>query len=161
MAHFAAAFAAASLAAFSILLLEPSLLGAVETFWDRTLGFQLGRESPFSIWGWGQYHARGIPDLASLQTVVQIGTLGLAGLVALVPRDKGPLELAALSAAVLLAVELSLTHWFYLYLPWVLPFVLLSLYLPRARPVAVPEPETALTSSEAVALTSSAPGAAR
>jgi len=32
---------------------------------------------------------------------------------------------------VLLAVELSLTHWFYLYLPWVLPFVLLALFLPR------------------------------
>ena len=29
------------------------------------------------------------------------------------------------------AFELSLTHWFYLYLPWVLPFVLLALFLPR------------------------------
>ena len=36
---------------------------AARTFWDRTLGWQLGRESPFSIWDWGQYHARGIPDL--------------------------------------------------------------------------------------------------
>ena len=27
---------------------------------------------PFSIWDWGQYHALGIPDLASLQTVVQV-----------------------------------------------------------------------------------------
>src|SRR4029079_382795 len=70
-------------------------------------------------------------DLASLQTVVQVATIALAGIVAVVPRDKGPLELAALSAAVLLAVELCLTHWFYLYLPWVLPFVLLSLFLPR------------------------------
>ena len=34
------------------------------TFWDRTIAFQLGRDSPFSIWDWGQYHARGIPDLA-------------------------------------------------------------------------------------------------
>jgi alkanesulfonate monooxygenase SsuD/methylene tetrahydromethanopterin reductase-like flavin-dependent oxidoreductase (luciferase family) len=48
-----------------------------------------------------------------------------------VPRDKGPLELAALTAALLLAFELSLTHWSYLYLPWVLPFVLLALMLPR------------------------------
>ena len=133
MARFGAAFAAATIAAFSVLLLEPSLADAVETFWDRTVGFQVGRDSPFSIWGWGPYRANGIPDLASLQTVVQVGTIALAGLVALVPREKGPLELAALSGAVLLAVELSLTHWFYLYLPWVLPFVLLALFLPRER----------------------------
>jgi hypothetical protein len=77
---------------------------------------------------------------------VQVGTIALAGVVALVPRRKGPLELAALSAAVLLAVELSLTHWFYLYLPWVLPFVLLALFLPReddapAQVSAVPHAE--------------------
>jgi len=131
MARFALGFALASLAAFSVLLLEPALGEAIQTFWDRTFGFQVDRESPFSIWGWGPYHARGIPDLSSLRTVVQVGTIALAGVVALVPRRKGPLELAALSAAVLLAVELSLTHWFYLYLPWVLPFVLLALFLPR------------------------------
>jgi hypothetical protein len=131
MARFALGFALATLAAFSILLFDPSLRDAVETFWDRTFGFQLDRPSPFSIWGWGPYHARGIPDLSSLQTVAQVGTIALAGVVAMVPREKGPLELAALSAAVLLAVELCLTHWFYLYLPWVLPFVLLALFLPR------------------------------
>ena len=152
MARFAAAFAVATLAAFSILLLDPSLRDAVSTFWDRTFGFQLDRPSPFSIWGWGPYHAKGIPDLSSLRTVVQIGTIGLAAIVALVPRDKGPLELAALSAAVLLAVELSLTHWFYLYLPWVLPFVLLALFLPREEraPARVParEPATPVRAPE-------------
>jgi hypothetical protein len=136
---FGAAFAVATVAGFSILLLEPSLGDALETFWDRTLGFQLDRDSPFSIWGWGQYHAAGIPDLASLQTVVQVATIALAGVAMAVPREKGPLELAALTAALLLAFELSLTHWSYLYLPWVLPFVLLALFLPRAR--ARPEPE--------------------
>ena len=125
--------------AFSILLLEPSLADAARTFWERTISFQLGRESPFSIWGWGQYEARGIPDLASLQTVVQVGVIALALAAAVVPREKGPLELAALTAAVLLAFELSLTHWFYLYLPWVLPFVLLAVCLPR-RGVRAPEP---------------------
>jgi len=134
VARFVAGFGVATVLAFSILLLEPSLLKAVETFWDHTVGFQLGRDSPFSIWGWGQYHAAGIPDLASLQTVVQAATIVLAGVVAAVPRQKGPLELAALTAAVLLAVELSLTHWFYLYLPWMLPFALLALFAPRSRP---------------------------
>ena len=52
---------------------------------------------------------------------------------AAVPRKKGPLELAALTAAVLLGVQLSLTHWFYLYLPWMLPFALLAVLAPRTR----------------------------
>ena len=129
---FAGAFLLATAAAFAILLLEPSLPDAVRTFSERTFTFQLERNSPFSIWDWGQYHARGIPDLASLQTVVQLGAIALAGVVAVVPREKGPIELAALTAAVLVAFQLSLTHWFYLYLPWMLPFALLALLLPRA-----------------------------
>ena len=129
--RFIAAFVGATALAFSILLLEPSLREALRTFWDRTVAFQFDRDSPFSIWDWGQYHARGIPNLASAQTVVQVCTIVLAGVAAVVPRKKGPLELAALTASLLLAFELSLTHWFYLYLPWVLPFVLLALFLPR------------------------------
>jgi hypothetical protein len=129
--RFAIAFAATTVAAFAILLLEPSLVDAVRTFWERTIGFQSGRDSPFSLWGWGQYRAEGIPDLGFLQPVLA----GLAVLVALVvavlPREKGPVQLAALTAAVLVAFQLSLTHWFYLYLPWIVPFVLLWLLLPR------------------------------
>jgi hypothetical protein len=137
-ARFGAAFGVATLAAFSVLLIEPSLADAARTFWDRTLGFQLERDSPFSIWGWGQYHASGIPDLASLQTVVQVCTIVLAGVAAAVPREKGPLELAALTAALLAAFELCLTHWSYLYLPWLLPFVLVALYAPRTPTAAAP-----------------------
>jgi hypothetical protein len=131
--RFAAAFLVASAAAFSILLLEPSLLDAGRTFWERTFGFQSGRDSPFSIWGWGQYHAQGIPDLGFLQPVIAVLAVLLALLVALRPRRKGPLELAALTAAVLVAFQLTLTHWFYLYLPWVVPFVFLWLLLPETR----------------------------
>jgi hypothetical protein len=36
----------------------------------------------------------------------------------------------ALSAAVLIGFELVLTHWFYLYLPWFFPFVVLALLAP-------------------------------
>lgn len=129
--RFAAAFAAATVVAFSILLLEPNLGQALRTFSERTLGFQLDRASPFSIWDWGQYHARGIPDLALAQRVVQAGVLVLAGVAAVLPQRKGPLQLAALTAAILVAFELALTHWFYLYIVWFLPFVLIALLLPR------------------------------
>jgi hypothetical protein len=129
--RFAAAFAAATLAAFTILLLEPDLWDAVRTFWDRTIGYQISRDSPFSLWGWGQYHAAGIPDLGFLQPALVIGAAALALVLGVVPRRKGPVELAALTAAVLAAFQLTLGHWFYLYLPWLVPFAALWLLLPR------------------------------
>jgi hypothetical protein len=124
---FAWGFAAATLASFSILLLEPSAWDAVRTFWDRTLGWQLGRESPFSIWDWGQYHARGIPDLHVPHQVVKVLVLVGALAAAFLPRRKSPLQLAALTAALIASFELVLTHWFYLYLPWFFPFVAFAL----------------------------------
>jgi len=116
-----------SLLAFSILLLEPNVLDAARTFWDRTLGWQLGRESPFSIWDWGQYHARGIPDLHLPHQFVKALVLAGALAAAFVPRRKSPLQLAALTAALIAAFELVLTHWFYLYLPWFFPFAVFAL----------------------------------
>jgi hypothetical protein len=131
--RFGAAFLVATALAFSTLLLEPSLLHAVRTFGERTFRYQLDRGSPFSPWDWGQYHARGLPDLGAVQLILQIAVVALAGVVAVIPRRKGPLELAALSAAVLIGFELALTHWSYLYIPWFLPFVLLALLLAPTR----------------------------
>ena len=113
--------------AFSVLLLEPNVLDAARTFWDRTLGWQLGRESPFSIWDWGQYHARGIPDLHFPHQFVKGLLLAGALAAAFVPRRKSPLQLAALTAALIAGFELVLTHWFYLYLPWFFPFAIFAL----------------------------------
>jgi hypothetical protein len=134
-ALFAGGFAAATAAAFSILLLEPSPAHAARVFWDRTFGWQVGRDSPFSIWGWGQYHAAGIPDLGPLQQLAI--ALLVAGAIAcyFVPRRKTPLQLAALTAALLIGFELTLTHWFYLYIPWFFPFVAFVLLAARRRRV--------------------------
>jgi hypothetical protein len=132
-AVFAGGFVAATLVGFSILLLEPNPAHAARVFWDRTFGWQVGRDSPFSIWGWGQYHAAGIPDLGWLQQVVIV--LLVAGAVAsyFVPRRKTPLQLAALTAALLVGFELTITHWFYLYIPWFFPFAVFVVLAPRAR----------------------------
>ena len=130
---FGAGFLVATLGAFWILLLEPDPLHAARVFWDRTLGWQLGRESPFSIWDWGQYHAAGIPDLH----LVQLPLIGLvlagAVAVAFLPRRKSPLQLAALTGALILAFELVLTHWFFLYIPWFFPFVAFAVLVPSGR----------------------------
>ncbi len=139
-AVFVAGFAVATLAAFSILLLEPHPIGAVEEFWKRTISWQVRRDSPFSIWDWRQYHA-GLPDLHVLQRVLEV--LLVIGAVAayFVPRRKSPLQLAALTAALLLGFELVLTHWSYLYLPWFFPFAAFAVLAPapRREPAALAE----------------------
>jgi hypothetical protein len=91
--------------------------GGVHQVWERTLGYQLGRDSPFSIWGQN-------PGLDWLWTVVKGVAFGLALLVAFVPRRKTPVQVAALGGAVLIAFQLTASHWFYLYIVWFLPFAL-------------------------------------
>jgi len=140
--RFLAGFALASAAAFAILLLEPNPVHAARVFWDRTLSFQANRDSPFSIWDWRQYHAAGLPDLRFLQQVLEGLLLAAALLLAVVPRRRSPLQLAALTAALLIGFELVLTHWFYLYLPWFLPFVAFALFAPGEEERA-PQPAVA------------------
>jgi hypothetical protein len=120
---FAVGFAVATVAAFSILLFDGHPIQAAETFYHRTVKTQVTRESPFSLWDWAQYHARGLPDLHVVQWVLE-GLLVLGALAAaFFPSRKSPLQLAALSGALLIGFEVVLTHWFYLYIPWFFPFV--------------------------------------
>ena len=63
-----------------------------------------------------------------LQLAVKIGAAGLALLVAFVPRRVDPRAVAALGGAVLIALQLAATHWFYLYVVWFVPFVLVALF---------------------------------
>jgi hypothetical protein len=119
---FLGGFLVATALAFSILLLDPNPIHAVHVFYDRTIKFQIGRHSPFSIWDWKQYGA-GYPDLHLFQRILQV--LLVLGVIAayFLPRRKTARQLAALTAALLIGFELVLTHWFYLYLPWFFPFV--------------------------------------
>ena len=133
IALFGAGFVLATLASFWVLLLEPDPLHAARVFWDRTLGWQLTRESPFSIWDWGQYHAAGIPDLHLVQLPLIGLVLASAVAVAVWPRRKSPLQLAALTAALVIGFELVLTHWFFLYIPWFFPFVAFAVLAPSGR----------------------------
>jgi hypothetical protein len=57
------------------------------------------------------------------------------------PRRKSPLQLAALTAALLLGFQLVLTHWFYLYLPWFFPFAAFAVLAPAAEPVPARAPQ--------------------
>jgi hypothetical protein len=135
---FAAGFLAATALAFWVLLLEPDPIHAARVFWDRTFGWQLSRESPFSIWDWNEYP--GFPDLHILQTVLKGLLVAAAVVLAFFPRTRNVVQLAALTAALLIGFELVLTHWFYLYIPWFFPFVAFAVLVPAALRVAEPEP---------------------
>src|SRR5690242_16603642 len=138
-AVFVGGFLVATLLAFSILLLDGHPLGAAQEFWKRTVSWQIRRDSPFSIWDWRQYHA-GLPDLHVVQWVLE-GVLAVGAVAAyFLPRRKSPLQLAALTAALLLGFQLVLTHWFYLYLPWFFPFAAFAVLAPAAEPQPAPVP---------------------
>jgi hypothetical protein len=107
----AALFLAAFLGAVAVTLALPAVDPGLATFYDRTIGSQVDRDSPFSVWG-----QEG--SLEWLQTAVKALAVGLAVLVAFVPRRRSLGQMAALTAAVLIAVELTAEHWFYLYIPW-------------------------------------------
>jgi hypothetical protein len=131
-------FVLGTAAGFWILFLEPSPLHAARIFWDRTFGWQLSRSSPFSIWDWDQYP--GYPNLHHVQTGLKIVLLFGALAVYFVPRVKNELQIAALSAALLIGFEAVLTHWFYLYIPWFFPFVAFALFAPALLPARAAEP---------------------
>jgi len=107
----------------------------LQTFWHRTVVSQVDRTSPFSIWGlWG--------GLKLEQHAMQALTVVLAVIVAFVPRRRTVVQVAALGAAVIIAFQLSLTHWFYLYIPWFFPFVAFALLAGGSRD-SEPEPAAA------------------
>jgi len=120
VAAFGAGFAAAALLAFA------PLLGDLDArdFWDHTIAFQAQRGSPFSVWGLYD------PDVTWLdvaQRGVQIAGGLLALALAFVPRRRDIVGLAACSAAILIALQLGVTHWFYLYIPWFFGLVMIAL----------------------------------
>ncbi len=117
----------AAIFAIALLLLDGS--GALRTFWDRTFGWQLDRPSPFSIWDWGEYP--GLPDLAIVQRVLK-GILVIAATALFVlPRRLDPTRALAFAGALMIGFQLVLTHWMYLYMPWIIVFLAITLLAPR------------------------------
>jgi uncharacterized BrkB/YihY/UPF0761 family membrane protein len=65
---------------------------------------------------------------------VEALTVAFAIAIAFVPRRRSLRQVAALGAAAMIAVEVCLDHWFYLYIPWFFPLLILALALgPEVR----------------------------
>jgi hypothetical protein len=115
---------AVAAAAAGVLVMAPVALGdGLGRFADRTVVFQGERSSPFSIWG--LYELPGW-----LQVGATVAAAALAVAVAFVPSRRDDVTVAALGAAILIALQLTVTHWFYLYLVWFLPLLLIALLTP-------------------------------
>ena len=63
-----------------------------------------------------------------------VATAGLSLLLAFCPRRKSLVQVAALGAALMLALQLTMQHWFYLYILWFYPLLLVALAAPAVRP---------------------------
>jgi hypothetical protein len=108
--------------------------GGLSEFYDTTIGFQLHRYSPFSLW---TMH----PSLHGLQTAMKLVAIGIALGVAVLPRGRRTIaQVAALATAVLVAEQIPLQHWFYLYVPWFLPLYCAALFSEQVRGAAGARP---------------------
>lgn len=124
----AAAFAVPVVAATALLLPD----GGVGELLDRTIGWQLSRESPGSIWS--QFDV-----LEPARYVVLAGAASLAVGVALMPRRRDLYRMAALSGAVVIAFELALRHWLPSYALWFVPFVVIAVLAAPSPSPDVPQ----------------------
>jgi len=126
---FVLGFAVITVASMLWTTIDPGL----KVFYERTIAAQAGRSSPFSIWGQDE-------SLEPLRVAVLAATGVLAIALAFVPRRKSLLQVAAFGAALMLGVQITLHHWFYLYIVWFFPLMLIALCL-LERTDELPEDE--------------------
>ncbi len=113
---FAIAFVLTALA----LLVWPAIDPGLHTFYDRTIAYQASRNSPFSIWGQ-------VAWLEPLRIAILAAVAAMATLFAFRPKEKKLTQVAALGAALLIGVQLTMHHWFYLYIVWFYPLLLVAM----------------------------------
>ena len=100
--------------------------GGLRELYDRSLGYQASRGSPFSVWGQA-------PSLHFLQTLTKLFAVGLALLLFFVPRRRTTVQVAALAAALVIAVQVTANHWFYPYTVWFAPLFLVAVFAGHGR----------------------------
>ncbi len=115
-----AGFALAFLLTAAVVSVPALTHDSLHTIYERTIAYQSSRGSPFSLWGLYR-------GLGALQKVVQLAAVLLALGFAVVPRRADLVGLAAAAAAILIATQLGIDHWFYLYIPWFFGLVMLAL----------------------------------
>ena len=108
-------------------LLPVLLTGDWHWFWHDSISYQATRPAPFSVWGlWG-----GFKQSLHLPEHIVLGATVALGLAApFWPRGERTLvEVAALGAAILIGLQMGITYWFYLYIVWFFPLVVIALVM--------------------------------
>jgi hypothetical protein len=121
---FVLAFTAALLVVMPVVFLGD---GSFQVFLERSIKWQISRDSPFSIWGQYPQH------LARVQHFGQYVLVGLAFASYFWPWRKNMTQVAAASAALLVGFQILQTHWFYLYIPWFFPLALMAFLVTSGR----------------------------
>jgi hypothetical protein len=137
LAVFGAGFAA-TVAIVSIPALSHDSLHEI---YERTLVYQSNRGSPFSVWGLYGLHAEEIA-VEALAVALALALAFVGGWA----RNDDIVGLTAACAAVVIAEQLGIEHWFYLYIPWFFPLVMISLLGRFSEP---PAPVPAVASAPA------------
>jgi hypothetical protein len=95
--------------------------GGLKEWWNTTLGFQLSRTSPLSIW-------QRDPSLEFLRPVFSALALILIVASAFVPKRRSVGQVAALCAAIFAAAQIPSNYWLYFYIVWFAPFLFVALF---------------------------------
>jgi hypothetical protein len=114
-------FSAAFAVVWALVLLPLLPDGGLSEFYDRTFGYQASRGSPFSVWGLE-------PSLETLQSLARAVPIVLGLALFFVPGRRDLLQIAALSAALLVTTQVGSEHWFYFFMVWWTPLVLVNLF---------------------------------
>ncbi len=129
---------AADIAAFGVTvfvcMLPVLLTHDFGAFWRDSVKYQSDRVTPFSVWGlWGH--------LGALQHLLQGAVVALALVVAVFPRRdpfgpgaRGPIQVAALAGAVIIALQLVTNYWLYSYVVWFFPAAIVALLASHPEP---------------------------
>ncbi len=113
-------FGIAFLIACVLTMLPVLLKHDLSPFWKDSILYQSDRTTPFSIWGlWG--------GLGAVQSLLQGAVIALAFAVAIFPSRRTVVDVAALGAGVVIALQLTLNYWLYPYIVWFLPMALVGL----------------------------------
>ncbi len=103
-----------------VLFLDEQYIAAMKLFYEKTITFQSGRQTPWTIF-------TQVPALGFLKTPLTVAVALFAASLAFVPRKRTVRRLAALSAAVVIGFQLTTNYWYYPYVTWFEPFIFLAL----------------------------------
>ena len=116
----------------AVLLVWPAIDPGLHTVYDRTIAYQADRNSPFSIWGqvpaWSPYASRSLSRVGALSLALRFWPKTQDARPGGRP-GRGPAD----------RLQLTAQHWFYLYIVWFFPLLLVALSVDISEDKSTPQ----------------------